>query len=173
MRIRIEDLPHEGLTVDLGEGTPWAREAICEALEGEVLALGGRLTLRAVGPGAVAQGVARASIRRSCDRCLAAVRLDLGDELDLYFQEPVSTEGEREVGLLADDLDVGFLEDGELDLRAVLAEYFLLEAPTVLRCGDPGVTRLEEGRCETPAGPAGGGPARDPRLAALLAFENE
>ncbi|MFH1468903.1 MAG: DUF177 domain-containing protein [Pseudomonadota bacterium] len=173
MRIRIDELPHEGVTLNLDEEGAWARGILAEALEGEVLALGGRLRVRAVGPGAVVEGRAHVALRRTCDRCLAEVRLELGDELDLYFQPPEAPSGEREIGLLADDLDVGFVEDGELDLGAVLAEFFLLEAPAVLRCGDPGVVRVEPGRCETPAADSGAGPDVDPRLAALLAFKDE
>jgi uncharacterized metal-binding protein YceD (DUF177 family) len=173
MRVRIEDLPPEGLDIDLCDDSAWARVVLAQALEGDVLSLRGHLRVRAVGPGAVVEGEAHAAFRRACDRCLAEVRLDLGDELDLYFQPPQAFSEEREIGLLADDLDVGFVEGGELDLGAVLAEFFLLEAPTVLRCGEPGVTRLEPGACETPGGGAEDGPAMDPRLAALLAFEDE
>jgi uncharacterized metal-binding protein YceD (DUF177 family) len=173
MRVRIEDLPPEGLMVALGDEQAWARAVLTQALEGELIALRGHLRVRAVGPGAVVEGEAHASFRRACDRCLAEVRLDLGDEIDLYFQPPQPFSGEREIGLGADDLDVGFVDGGELDLGAVLAEFFLLEAPSVLRCGEPGVTRQEPGACETPGGGGEVAAPVDPRLAALLSFEDE
>jgi uncharacterized metal-binding protein YceD (DUF177 family) len=170
MRIRIEDLDPEGVEVVLDIGTGWARQAVGEALDGPVAALGGRLTVRPVGPGVVVQGHARASVDRACDRCLASVRLDLAGDVDLYFQAPPAG-SEREIALSPDDMDTGFLEDGELCLGAVLAEFFLLEAPGVLRCGEAGVTRLEDGACSTPSGEPGAAPDPDPRLAALKGFK--
>jgi len=172
MRIRVADLDPQGVQVALDAGAAWAREAVEGALDGPVLALDGLLTVRPVGPGVVAQGHARASVERSCDRCLAAVRLDLGGEVDLYFQPSPPVAVEREVALLPDDLDLGFLEDGELDLGAVVAEFFLLEAPAVLRCGEGSVARLEEGTCTPPAAAPPADQEPDPRFAALKAFKS-
>ncbi len=169
MRIHIEQLGQDSLAVPLSLDTGWAVASLEQAFEGQVAALQGVLELGVVGPGILVRGQARAVLLRSCDRCLAAVRNSLGGAVDLFF-DPSRPEGDESVCLLPDELDVGFIDGEELDLAAVVAEFFLLESPSRLRCGDAGVARAEPGEC-TIAG-LGDAPSEvDPRLAALKDFK--
>jgi uncharacterized metal-binding protein YceD (DUF177 family) len=171
MRLRIEELPPKGRRVELDDSPAWAVTAVAQALEGEVEALGGSLRVRTVGNGVTVSGDAFAVVCRPCDRCLTTLRLRLEGEVDLYFDSG-RLEGATEVGLEAADLDVGFVEDGVLDLAAALVEFFLLESPSRLRCDDPQVSRAEPGPCELPGSGGEGEERVDPRLAALKNFSS-
>jgi uncharacterized metal-binding protein YceD (DUF177 family) len=170
MRVRVDELPMEGRLFQLDMEQGWAVAAVAEAFDGEVRDLMGSLKLLPVGErGVSVHGRARVELALGCDRCLASVLARFEGEVDLYF-DGEQLEGDREIGLHQDELDVGFLHQGELDLGAAIAEFFLLEAPSRLRCEDPGVRRLEDGVCALPA-EAGREPDLDPRLAALKNFQ--
>jgi uncharacterized metal-binding protein YceD (DUF177 family) len=170
MRVRVDELPTEGLRVALEMDQRWAVQAVSEAFEAEVRGLGGSLRILPVGErGVSVHGQAEATLALSCDRCLSPVLARLGGEVDLYF-DGERLEGDREIGLHQDELDVGFIHEGELDLGAALSEFFLLEAPSRLRCDDPGVERSEPGECALPAESLLQ-PEIDPRLAALKNFQ--
>ncbi len=146
MRVRVDELGNKRRVFGLDLDRQWAVQAVAEALDGEVEALAGTLSLRALSGGVMVSGDLRAVVRRACDRCLSAVHHTLGGDLDLYFEaEPLA--GDVNVSLTPDELDVGFTERGELDLAAVISEFFVLESSARLRCGDPGVRRLEPGDC--------------------------
>lgn len=147
MRVRIDDVGVDGRILGVDLDQRWAVRAVGEALDGVVQALSGSLELRRVSRGIMVTGSLSAVVLRGCDRCLAQVRHALGGSVELYFEaEPL--EGDVNVSLLPDELDVGFVIDRELDLAAVLAEFFVLESPARLRCGDPGVRRADPGSCE-------------------------
>lgn len=168
MRIRLDDIPDEGIEIPLTPTQSWSQDAMRLALEGSAGPLGGFMRVRKIGPGVHVTGTVKASVEKSCDRCLAAVRLTTSGDLDLYYEKPVPS-SEFKSNLQAQDLDVGFIEGDELDLGAVLSEFLALESPACVRCGDPGVTRLEQGECTLAAEPEPfpSEPDPDPRLAAL------
>jgi uncharacterized metal-binding protein YceD (DUF177 family) len=165
MRIRIEDLPEEGLEVEIASSQAWVARAAEEGLEGGFDGASGHLLVRRVGPGVHVGGEARARVLRECDRCLAPIRLSFGGDVDLYYDAgPVP--GQERSGLSAEDLDTGFLEGEEVDLSEVLTEFLALEVPPRVCCGDPGVERLDEGACEVGV-PLASGKAGDLRFALL------
>lgn len=169
MRIRIDELPAEGIRVDLHTDLAWANQAVSYALEGAVEQLEGDLWVRPVGTGATVHGQAAVVVRRICDRCLASLRQHIEGEIDLYF-DTGRLMGDADVGLEPDDLDMGFVVEGELDLGAALGEFFLLESPSRLLCEDPDVTRVEEGPCSLATERSEPEPDVDPRFAALKNF---
>ncbi len=170
MRLRIDELPEDGRFFELDMDTAWAVGAVSEAFEGTVHHLDGALRVRPIGQGVTVAGSAAVTVEQRCDRCLAAVRSSLEGRVDLYFDN-TRLEGDANVGLHQDELDVGFLDDGELDLGAALGEFFLLEAPTRVRCQDPGVERAEPGACELASAQPDDEPDVDPRFAALKNFQ--
>lgn len=172
MRLRIDELPAEGLSVELSDDLSWAVSAVSQVLEGSVSTLGGRLRVLPVGQGVSVRGHASAVVLRACDRCLAQLRHHLEGDVDLWF-DTVRLEGDTNVNLHQDELDVGFLEDGALELGAALGEFFVLEAPTRLLCDDPATERVEPGPCELPTAASDGQPRVDPRFAALKNFQSE
>lgn len=169
MRLHIDQILPEGLLVELDMDCTWAVQAVARSLDGEVRELDGSVRVRLMGTGATVQGHAGVLVDQRCDRCLTPLRLRIEGEVDLYF-ESERLEGDANVGLQPDDLDMGFLEEGLLDLGAALGEFFLLEVPPRLRCEDPGVTRVEPGACQLATAPLEGEPQVDPRFAALENF---
>ena len=168
MRIVVEEIPEEGLEVDIGPGEPWAVEATRRALEGEVLHLAGHLQVRRIGPGVQVRGRAAATVAQSCVRCLGDVRVVLDGPVSLWY-EPLPARTQDQASLSADALDVGFFEGGELDLGTVLMEHLALEGPTIVRCGEPTVEGLTGGPCEL-AG-TGEEPPGDPRFPLLTGLK--
>ncbi len=170
MKLRMDRLSREAFDVAVGPDTSWAAEAVSRAMDGTVLHIEGQLRVRLVGPGVLVEGQASALVRRRCDRCLASVLLRLDGPFSLFF-DPQRLKGDENVRLMSDDLDVGFVHEGELDLGLVLAEHFLLEAPGRIRCDDQAVEREDQGSCEVPGSQPDGEPPVDPRFAALKAFK--
>jgi uncharacterized metal-binding protein YceD (DUF177 family) len=166
MKIRLEDIPEDGLVVDLDSSQGWVEAAVSDALEGKIEHATAHLEIRRIGPGVHVDGRGSATALRTCDRCLAALRLRAAGDIDLYYDPFIDLPGGAG-GLHADDLDVGFFRDEELDLADVLLEFFTLEAPARVVCGEAGIERLEEGECRLEAqSPEPDGPV-DPRLAVL------
>lgn len=172
MKIRIEDLPPEGIEVEVAEGEPWARTAATEALEGPADSVSGRLHVMRVGTGVHVSGRARARVARTCDRCLAPVRVEVGGVVALYY-DVYRPDEEKDVRLGVDDLDIGFYDGEVIDLGTVLSEFFALELPGRLRCGDEAVSRLEEGECEVPRVEGAAEEEGDPRFQVLRGLKLE
>jgi uncharacterized metal-binding protein YceD (DUF177 family) len=169
MRLHIDDLPADGRRVTLDDTARWAFDAVAAALDAEVLSLSGTVVVRPVGKGITVRGEACAVVERSCDRCLATLRQRIEGEVDLYF-DSAPLEGDVNVNLHPDELDVGFVDDGILELGEALGEFFVLESPARLRCGDAAAERVEAGACELAGADGDGEPAVDPRFAALKNF---
>jgi uncharacterized metal-binding protein YceD (DUF177 family) len=172
LRLRIDELPAEGLSVELSDDLSWAVSAVSQVLEGPVSALGGTVLVLPVSGGVSVRGHASVVVLRSCDRCLAQLSHRLEGDMDLWF-DSVRLEGDTHVNLRQDELDVGFLDDGVLELGATLGEFFVLEAPTRLLCDDPAAERVEPGPCELPSRRPESEPRVDPRFAALKNFQAE
>ncbi len=170
MRVYLAELPTDGLSLPLGMDCTWAVSAISAALEGPVRELEGSLSVRPVGRGIAVLGGAWVVVEGSCDRCLSSLLLRLGGEVDLWFDD-AQLDGDVNVGLHEDELDVGFLEDGKLELGEAVAEFFVLEAPARLRCEDPGVSRIQPGCCELASSDQDEQRPVDPRFAALKNFQ--
>jgi uncharacterized metal-binding protein YceD (DUF177 family) len=135
--------------------------------------LQGELNVCPIGPGLRVVGSLVASIMKECDACLDGVRIELGGDLDLYYETPPKALS-GEVELDADALDVGFFNGEELDLALVVSEYLALQLPIRIRCGETGVHRLFEGECMPLAEQFAAEETIDPRLAPLqkLKFNN-
>jgi uncharacterized metal-binding protein YceD (DUF177 family) len=154
MKILLEDVPEEGLVLDVGLDEAWVGAAVQEAIEGTVETASAHLEIRRIGPGVHVDGRGSATVLCNCDRCLAPVRLCAEGEIDLYY-DPFIDLPDARGSLHPDDLDVGFFQGEQLDLADVLTEFFALEAPVRVVCGEAGVERLEKGECKTGALTAG------------------
>lgn len=136
VRLVVEDIPAQGRSLRADLGTPWARRAASTALEAEPDELQVELEAERLGEMVFVSGTIRASAERECDRCRAAVQLEVDDEVELMFRpEPAPTQGEVE--LSTGELDVGWYEDGVLDAEAVLSEAIALGLPSRVVCSDP------------------------------------
>ena len=167
MRLPLDDIPHDGLDVDLDTATPWVRQAAEVALEGRLTALSGQLRVELHEERDVmVTGAVSATCRRGCDRCARDIELVVDAPLELVYV-PALQEGEDARELASSELDQGIYEDGVVDLSFVVQEHLALQLPARLTCEDRGVTPLEEGACVSPATAAIPEETVDPRFAIL------
>ena len=141
MRVRLEDIPPEGLEVafedtrlkpgDLGE-------QVVEVLE----APRAELRLLRQGDRVRAQGSYRARLTLVCSRCLVGAPFDLTGEIDWQFLPEAQAakpgggkrSGAEEVHLQENELEAVFYQKGELDLGKVLKDELALELPMAPLC---------------------------------------
>lgn len=146
MRIVVEELSVKGFDVAFTKADGWAAASAGEALEGEVVALSGRMRFerapRAIGKGqgVVVQVDADARVRRPCDRCGRDTEFAVEAHERMVFVptgmdvEGAPTAGERELD--EDELDVGWFADGVVLTDDVLSEALVLNAPPRVSCPD-------------------------------------
>ncbi len=164
MKLRIDRIEEDPREQELGD---WANAPVGESLEGAVQSLEGRLVVRRVEESVFVRGEVRASVQRNCDRCGAAIVANLGGPVELTYV-PAERGGTISRELHGGELEVGFYQDGAVDLADVLREHFALSIPDRLACDVAGVSLAPGAKCqaqllakETEAKPV------DPRFAAL------
>jgi uncharacterized metal-binding protein YceD (DUF177 family) len=144
--VPLDSIPARGLTVQLG---PWAQAACERGLGvgglGVAATCAGALSLSRHGPHIRVRGTLSGAATLPCDRCGEAVSLRIEGQTDCLYS-PVSTLPARggddadspplPPGAPTGVEDVGEYDGVALDLAAVVCEFFVLERPAVLRCGD-------------------------------------
>jgi len=156
VRIRVDEIPEEGLDVDIGQEDAWAVDAVARAAEGTATGLVVELHLMRVAELVRVWGTARADIQTHCDRCGGDVSLPLQGTVELLYEPPRLPELLEEHLTDPSELDIGFFDGQALELADVLMEQFALWRPDVVRCGAPGVTQLgKPWACHVPDQPDG------------------
>ena len=166
MKVRIEDIPAEGLEVEFSD-TSLKSGDLGPQVAGVVRAPHARLRLTHTGEMILGRGDYDTVLRLVCSRCLEEVEQTFSGELVLAFQAPPENLPE-EVELDQEDLDVSFLDGDEIDLAQAVREELSLGLPMApvcredcqglcSKCGKP----LREGACQCSA------PTVDPRWAKL------
>lgn len=137
MRIPVESIPRTGRTITLGLGAEWSREAAAAALEVEASSLSGALELSPPKRGLVVV-LARieAGAACMCHRC--GERFDLAVALDsqLRYAPIRPATGDEEVELQEEELEIGWYDNDELDLGAIVQEAIALALPARYTCPD-------------------------------------
>ena len=135
MRIVVAGIPRPGFQIDLGLDKAWVCEAATTALDGAPVALSGNLDLQVTSRRVAVRGSVEAQSPAHCDRCGESTERSIQTEISLsYLPENDSMDAELE--LRADDLDVGWYRDGEIDLGDVLREALALALPSRTLCSD-------------------------------------
>ena len=80
------------------------------------------------------QGRYSVEIAAACDRCLERTRYPLEASFDLYYQPMSTIAREEEVGIDEAESEIGFYEDGGIELEDVLREQILLALPMQRIC---------------------------------------
>lgn len=166
MLIDVSQIPQEGLELTLRaelvelrlpEGDPpdqvWA-----DAL----------LKLTRMREGVLAEGEVTSTLSLICSRCSEPFAYPIREAFSVYYQRPATGAAEEEVELTVEDLDTDFLEEGRLDVTALLRQNLLLALPVQPLCREDcqglcprcGANR-NEGACRCP------GPPPDPRFKVL------
>ncbi|MBI5969744.1 MAG: DUF177 domain-containing protein [Deltaproteobacteria bacterium] len=132
MKIRIEDITEEGLTLDVVEEGA-ALTAVAGSLDftipGQVKA---RLEITKTGADVFVRGSLDAALGFVCGRCLKAFEQKSGGAFNLFFTR--EAEKAREKELHAGDMDVNLLEGAEFDTSEMLLAQLSLDAPMKPLC---------------------------------------
>lgn len=134
MRIKVDDIPEEGLELSIGTGDAWAATAARQALEGPVDQLELSLQIDRIAELLRVHGHFHARVDRSCDRCGGDVRLTVDGPVELLY-EPHRHEALHEEHITdASELDIGFFDGLALDMAEVVSEQLALALPTRVLC---------------------------------------
>ena len=135
LRIVVENIPDDGLDVRIHADAAWASEAARIALEGPVRALTGDVRVGKKGARVRVDGHVDVSTVRACERCGEDVELALAVDPELEYV-PAQKGDEEELELESEDLDVGWYENGGLEMADVLCEALSLALPPRVVCED-------------------------------------
>lgn len=132
MRVRVEDIPPEGLEVEFADSRA-APQDLGPQVAGVDEAPGAGLRLERRGGLVLARGRYQARLTLECSRCLAPFAVALEGPLEWAFRPPEAPRGE-EVRLAEDELDVIFYQGGEVDLAQALRDELSLALPMAPLC---------------------------------------
>jgi len=82
------------------------------------------------------QGRYSVEMAAQCDRCLQRARFPLDAAFDLFYRPASEIAHEEEVSLQEGELEIGFYEDGGIELEEILLEQVLLALPMQRVCSD-------------------------------------
>ena len=82
------------------------------------------------------QGRYSVEMTAQCDRCLGRARYPLDAALDLYYRPVSFIARDEEVEIRETETEIGFYENGGLELEDVLREQVLLALPMQRVCSD-------------------------------------
>ena len=154
MKVRVEDIPPEGLDVSFADARLGPAEIgaqvreILEPPQAEV-------HIQRSGELVDVRGSFRVRLLLECSRCLQPVEMKVEGPLKVLYQpQPIGLDGE-EIELADDDLEVSFYTGEEIDLSLSLHDEVALAVPMAPLCNDDcqglcpicGKSRLE-GKCD-------------------------
>ena len=118
MKIVIEDIPDEGLVVDIEEKLGLEEVSVVSPVTAQ-------LGLNRTGKEIIVTGSLRAGLGLQCSRCLKDFRRTLDLPVNVVYH-PIDEMGIERHELKDDEMDMGFYSGEELDLRELLKEQLLL-----------------------------------------------
>jgi len=166
MLIDIAEISQEGLEVTL-RAEPVALR-LPEGDPSEQVRADALLKLTRMSQGVLAEGEVTSTLSLVCSRCSEPFSCPIREVFSVHYQRPATEAAEEEVELKAEDLDTDFIEEGRLDVTALLRQNLLLALPVQPLCREDcqglcprcGANR-NEGPCACP------GPPPDPRFKIL------
>jgi uncharacterized protein len=118
MKIVIEDIPDEGLEVNISEKVSLEEVSLMSPVVG-------RLDLLKTGGEIIITGQLQTEMELQCSRCLREFSRDLDIPVNVVYH-PIKELGMERHELNDDEMDMGFYEGGELDLLDLNKEQILL-----------------------------------------------
>ncbi len=82
------------------------------------------------------QGRFTVEMAAQCDRCLGRARFPLDQSFDLFYRPMAEIARNEEVAIDEGEAEIGFYEDGGLELEDILREQVLLDLPMQRVCSD-------------------------------------
>ena len=159
-------IPTRSMTINLNIDVEWVQQALLEAISGDWVSFHGEVTLQRIDERLDARVQLIYGVECPCEVCGASLRYGHRVDVELMYQ-PFTLDPRRsrhikapqtvkeldrishQVTLQEDQLDMGWYDNGELDLATVLTETLVLEHPSLLACDRPDTERLEDGECVT------------------------
>jgi uncharacterized protein len=170
MKVRLEDIPPEGLEVEFTDDRVRPEDLgpqVSEVKDPPRV----QLFLKLRGEVVQVEGSYAAELDLVCSRCLRTMPWRAEGELEVAYR-PQETAGGEEVHLGEGELEVGFYKDGEVDLAQTVRDELSLSLPMAPLCQEqcPGLCPicgrlLEQGRCGC------GKQENDPRWAKLAKLD--
>ncbi len=118
------------------------------------------------------QGKLSVGLECDCDRCLEPVKFPVESQFDLFYRPMTEDDAPPEKALDAGEVEIGFYEDGGVELGEILREHILLSLPMQKICREEckGICPVcgrnrNTGSCECEVKPA------DDRWSALQAIK--
>ena len=148
MKINIMRITQRGMPFSF-TNEEWVVSALQEALEGTVKECSVNVELDRYEKRVEARTTYSLVGTILCSRCAQDIVIDVSGAETLLF-EPFVESAEEEVELTGEDLDIGWYEDGKLDLNSVICEAAVLSLPTRVHCGMEIVRVRAQGNCYTP-----------------------
>ena len=142
--VELARIPAEGLHVDVPLEDRWLAEAL-EGTEAEGREATAHVDLYQVSGQIDVRGDLVATLHVPCSRCLETAVLETNTEFRVtYLPEPddrsrskkSGKQGEEEVELTAEDLDVAYYSGTTLDLAEPVREQLLLALPMTVLCAE-------------------------------------
>ena len=159
-------IPTRTMTINLNIDVDWVHNALLEAISGDWVSFQGEVTLQRMDERLDARLQLNYGVECPCEVCGALLRYGHRVDVELVYQ-PFTLDPRKsrhikapqtvkeldrishQVTLQEDQLDMGWYDNGELDLATVLTETLILEHPSLLACDLSETERLEDGECVT------------------------
>ncbi len=135
MRIDLRNILQESKTVRIVlEENWWEVQEPDEQVLGLDRPLEATFRITPAGDKFVMDGKLTGGLIVRCDRCLSTFSRTLETTFQVYLALPGHPDGEEDLELLEEDMDVEFLVGEEIDLGAVIREQIFLGVPIRMLC---------------------------------------
>ena len=126
MKVQVSDIPDEGITLEFQE-TVKASVPLLSPVKA-------RLRIEKVGSEVLAQGEVTTRMELQCSRCLRNFPRDMDMNIYVVYHPVEELKDEERHEVRADELDMGFYRNDELDIRDLIVEQILLNVPMKPLC---------------------------------------
>ncbi|MEE8185855.1 MAG: DUF177 domain-containing protein [Thermodesulfobacteriota bacterium] len=133
MKINIEDIPEDGLVLDLREDGRIVEDKRYGSGFSISSPIKAHLDIRKSGENIDIVGHIEAEMVLKCSRCLKEYVYGVHRKIEIAVQTDFNqTTGDRE--LMENELDVGYIQGGEIDTTDIILEQLFLEVPIQPLC---------------------------------------
>lgn len=129
MKIKVHDIPQEGLTYHVEYGGEILQDItqVQEPIAVNIKIERARRTVRV-------KGDIKARLLLNCSRCLEDFAWSLADEFDFLLMLPPSEKSYPEIELSPEDMDISFFDGETVDVAQIAAEQIFLQMPIKPLC---------------------------------------
>ena len=149
MKINIMHVTERGMQRSYSQ-EDWVRAAFDEAFDGTIKECSVHIDLDRYNKRVEARVRYSLVGSTSCSRCAQTIEVSFSGAEALLFDPKVETHEGEEIELHMEDLDIGWYDDGKLDLEDVVCEAIVLSFPDRVHCKMDLVRVPASGGCYTP-----------------------